>query len=985
MTTFRWLLAAAVAVTILPAGLLAQQTGTIRGRVTDAATQRPLAGAQVSVVGTAARAQTGASGEYELQGIAPGRRTVRAELVGRNSSDRTVSVTAGAIATVNFALSESAVALDAIVVTATGESRAREIATSLSKISAKNIEAAPVQNPQDVIAGRVPGVTVLSNSGQPGSGGTIRIRGTNSITQGNSPLIYVDGVRIYNESGPVALASRQGTLPLNDINAEDIESVEIVKGAAATTLYGTEASGGVIQIFTKKGSAGAPIWNAEVTAGFHNMGHLGPDSDETGLFLNRCRGDNLFGIDPARGDTTRFVDVTCPESGSWLQNGPIQRYNVSVRGGAEQMSYFLSGNYNNEEGVVETGWNKDGGFRGNFSFRPAEKLDFALSTAFTRRVIRWVPDGNNGSGLLLNVSRGPFNNFKGGKGDECAGVEVTCVSNGYILSQQNFNRSDHFISGLTINYRPTEKLSNRFAIGYDFNSANNETVYPYGYPNVPRGLLWGQDWEHTKLSLDYVGSFQNNFGSDVTSNFSWGGQLFEDRDTYTRVDANDFAGPAAPTLGSGARTEVVTDNNLRYVNAGIFLQEMLGWRDRLFITAGLRVDGNSAFGENFGLQPLPKLSASYVLSEHEFWPTWWNAMKLRAAVGYSSKAPGVFDAVRTYEAIAGDDGIPAVTPAQLGNADLGPELTREFEAGFDANFIDGRLGLDVTVYRQNTSDALIGVELPPSEGFLRSQLQNIGELQNTGAEVQLNAGLVQRTNLDWRARVNYSRVKSEALDLGGRDIFTGLDSYVREGFPVPSYFGARVINPNEIADPIVVQDTFIGEVYPTRTLGIGTTLTFQDRLTLDVLGEHHGGQYLANWVGYQNARRGTWQPCFATQAKLRAAKAGDASALAGVTALERARCGIDRRAINNDFWIEPADFFKLRSVSLTYNLPEAWTRGFRSTSITLAGRNLFTSTDYSGTDPEVQDARDASGRLGRRDYYNLPPVRTFTVSARVSF
>ncbi|HEV2149338.1 MAG TPA: SusC/RagA family TonB-linked outer membrane protein [Longimicrobiaceae bacterium] len=987
--------------------LAAQATGTIRGRVTNASSQRPLSGAPVAIPGTNRRAVTDETGSYQIANVPAGSRTVRAEMIGFAPVERAVSVTAGGTATADFALSESAISLDALVVTATGEARTREIATSMAKISSQNIENAPVSNPQDVIAGRAPGVTVMSNSGQPGAGGTIRIRGTNSVSQGNSPLIYVDGVRIYHEGGPVALAARQGSLPLNDISAEDIESIEIVKGAAATTLYGTEASGGVIQIFTKRGTAGPPVWSAEVTTGMSRMGHVGPSSDRNGLFMNRCSGDGLFGVNydlprsRTKPDTVRFVDVTCPSGGSWLKDGGIRRYNLSVRGGAENMTYFLSGNYGGETGVIapagggtlgvdgEPGWNKDGGIRGNFSFQPSGKLEFSLNSAYTRRVTRWVPDGNNGSGLLLNVSRGPFNNFKGGKGDQCSGVQVTCLSNGYILTQQNFNRGDHFITGLTMNYRPTERLSNRLSVGYDFNSQNNQTVYPYGYPNVALGLIWAQDWEHSKLSVDYVGSFQDEIAS-LASTFSWGAQLFEDRDTYTRVNGENFAGPGEPTLESAAKVLLSRDRNQRVINAGLFLQEMVGWRDRLFVTAGMRVDGNSAFGEEFGLQMYPKLSASYVLSDHDFWPQWWDAMKLRAAMGWSGKAPGAFDAVKTWDPIAGDEGTPGVSPRQLGNPNLGPERTREYEAGMDASLFGGRLGLDLTAYRQNTFDALIPVEYPPSQGFIFSQLENVGELQNTGFEAQLNGGVLQTSMLDWRARVNYSQVRSEVIDVDGREISTGSGTFVKEGFAIPAYFGAKITNPDRFEDPLVEENAFIGGGYPTRTVGVGTTLTFRDRVTLDALGEYQGGHYLANWVGYQNARRGTWAPCHDVQEKLFAAQRGNTSALEGVTARQRAQCAIDRTKMNDDYWIEPADFFKLRTVSLTYELPSRWLLGGRSASVTLAGRNLFKSSGYSGTDPEVYDARDASNgdavnELGRRDYYNLPPVRSVMASVRVSF
>jgi outer membrane receptor protein involved in Fe transport len=374
-----------------------------------------------------------------------------------------------------------------------------------------------------------------------------------------------------------------------------------------------------------------------------------------------------------------------------------------------------------------------------------------------------------------------------------------------------------------------------------------------------------------------------------------------------------------------------------------------------------------------------------VISEESFWPKWIETMKLRAALGESGKAPGAFDAVRTWDPIAADEGTPAFTPAQRGNPNLGPERTREIEAGFDMSTLKERLGIEFTAYRTRTLGALIGVAYPPSEGFTLNQLENVGTLQNRGLELGVNLGLVRTAAVDWNARVNVTAMKSKTIDTEGREISTGLATYVKEGYPVPAYFGTKVTNPKAIADPILQENAFLGAVYPTRIIGAGTTLTLWKNVTLDVLGEFQRGAYLNNFVGYQNALRGIWRPCFDVQAKLRAAKAGDASALNGVTALQRARCAIDREKQNSNYWIEKADFFKLRSVSLTYDLPQRLVRFGRATSLTLAGRNLYRSTKYSGTDPEDQDASDAAGRLGRRDYYNLPPARSVQASLRVTF
>jgi TonB-dependent SusC/RagA subfamily outer membrane receptor len=290
---------------------------------------------------------------------------VRVQRVGFAPATRIVTVGAGETVSLDFDLRAAAIVLEQMVVTATGEERKREIANALSTISSEEIATAPVQNAQQIITARAPGVTVLGNSGQPGAGGTIVLRGINSVSQGNTPIIYVDGVRIFSGATPVVPNARQRTNPFNDIAAEDIDRIEIVKGAAATTLYGTEASGGVIQIFTKRGLSGAPVWSLEVTGGTNDLKTMGPDGDPTGVFVKQCRGPELYGLNIVStsstfGQEVPFEDPTCPASGSWLRTGAIQRYAASVRGGTDLMRYSLAGNLADEDGSIPASHLTDG-------------------------------------------------------------------------------------------------------------------------------------------------------------------------------------------------------------------------------------------------------------------------------------------------------------------------------------------------------------------------------------------------------------------------------------------------------------------------------------------------------------------------------------------------------------------------------------------------------------------------------------------------
>jgi TonB-dependent SusC/RagA subfamily outer membrane receptor len=374
------------------------QTGEISGRVTDAVTGEPLEAAAVVVLGTNIRARTRVDGLYNLMGVAMGQHRLRVMIIGYATQTATANVQSGLTTTVDFALNASVISLDAMVVTGqAGAVSRREIGNSISTIGAETIANLPISDVGQALQGLAAGVTVMDNSGQVGVGQRIRLRGINSVSMGNQPLIYVDGVRILDralnddpETGNLAPS------PLHDINPEDIERVEVVKGAAATTLYGTEASAGVIQIFTRRGSQGAPRWSISIDQGFNNQGHIGPSKDinPTGLGMNNCNFTGIAG-DPefATGDWMFPADTLgCPESGSWFRNGHLQRYNVSVRGGSEDMNYFLSARWGSENGTVAPQNSTDYSIRANLGFSLGPTMTLQFNTNYARRDVTWIPE-----------------------------------------------------------------------------------------------------------------------------------------------------------------------------------------------------------------------------------------------------------------------------------------------------------------------------------------------------------------------------------------------------------------------------------------------------------------------------------------------------------------------------------------------------------------------------------------------------------------
>lgn len=967
-----------------PIRVQSRQEGALTGMVQEASTLEPLSAVQVSIPELGRGVLTSGNGRFSFDEIPAGTYTVRAERIGYQVAEISVEVQSGATANVELRLRTEALRLDQVVVTGTGrETRTREMGTSVGQVDASDFRHAPVRSTEDILMGREAGVTVELRSGQPGAMSQITLRGPTSVdAYRNQPLIYVDGVRLYSHGIRGAQNARQGVHALQSIPAQDIERIEVVRGAAASTLYGSEAAGGVIQIFTKQGASGDAVWEVDLGAGLNTVSGIGPGPYNQYV---DCAGE-MEVLERGTWDWLTMRDPTCPSSGSWISNGRLLNLGASVRGGGENLTYFVSGQRDQEEGVIAPGQSTSTRVRGNFAFTPADNLSVSVSSQYYNNEIRWIPDGDRGSGFFVNVMRGPESRFQDDA--ECAGMNPVpdiCLVNARVLSHQVSHQwTDHFTLGGTVRWEPSTSLSQRFTLGYDYIDSLGQEIVMFGFHRAGRdeGRIRDRRQFRGTLSIDYVGSWtvEEVLGRDIASSFSWGAQLVETDWTRLYTTADNFAGPGLTTLDSARETAITSDIQRRTINPGVFFQEQIGFQDRFYLTLGLRVDGHSAFGEDFGFQTYPKIGASWVVSDHDFWPDHiFQAFRVRGALGEAGAAPGAFDATRTWDIVPVVGGF---TPNVLGNSELGPERTREIELGFEATTLENRLALELNTYLHDTKDALIGVQPIPSTGFLSRQDFNIGHIQSRGFEFSVDAELYRSPTLSWSARGHYAWNESEAIDLAGETAWSSQRQQVSEGNPVPSYVGPRLLNPDEFADPIYSDgDEFLGPSWPVHNIGIGTTVMLGDRITFDAQGEFQGGHLVQNSTGYQNALRGTWAPCWDIQ---RAMATGDEGFLSGATARDRVRCSIDPAVQDGYQWLEDGDFFKLRVVSLTYDIPQRWLPGLDQTTVTVSGRNLLEITDYSGVSVEANQGSNPN-TMTRRDHYQVPPYRTFQISVKTRF
>jgi TonB-dependent starch-binding outer membrane protein SusC len=766
------------------------QTGQVTGRVLDAQSGGPLSEVQVYIPGLQLGALSRADGRFLILNVPAGTHTLQAERIGLTTGTQSINVTAGGTVTTDFRLESAALGLDEIIVTgAAGSARRREIGNSIAQINMANVADRPVVV-SDLLQGAAPGIELTGGGGQLGQGKQIRLRGNSSVGMSNQPIVYVDGVRMMDGGFPrvdtpgmtQGRGARTTSSPLDNINPNDIDRIEVIKGSAATTLFGTEASAGVIQIFTKRGSTGAPVWTAEMQQGtgwakawgangvnYMNMEHFyrsplwgggydgGPNATSQCIQANTPGRDGTGFDETTRnrmwGDHNASADGNC----SYPGRQHYQTYNMSVRGGGTGLQYFLSGAYQDDTGMMPLDELERYNLQANFTMNPTDDLQVLWTTGFTRQRVQLTPSGNNLSGIELQVMRGDQNYFQNG--------DPRVVSQALDYDHQQW--IERVTTGMTVNYSPIDDLTNRFTVGYDYNQQEGRNLMPQGFWELPQGSVVNDIFQRRMLTFDYVGTYSFPITEAINSNFSWGGQAIGNDLRRTTAHGMNFPGAAQPTVSSAAirRSE---EEREKVWNAGFFFQNVFGIEDKYFVTLGMRVDGNSAFGEGFGLQTYPKASAAWVVSDEDFWPEGFGSLRVRTAYGQSGRAPGTFDAVRTWDPI-GFIGRPAFQPDNRGNPDLGPEVTSEFEMGFEGSWLQDRLSATFTYFNQKTTDALMNVSAIPSLGFSSAQQENVGEIENKGIELQLDGAVVQGASWGVDLGLGISTAYSKVLDLGGID------------------------------------------------------------------------------------------------------------------------------------------------------------------------------------------------------------------------
>jgi TonB-dependent starch-binding outer membrane protein SusC len=813
--TFGVALALAALVGWSPAPVAAQATGTLVGTVRDGSSQRPLEAVQVYIGGTGIGALTNAAGRFLLLNVPAGEHVLVAEIVGYRAGSSTVTVAAGQSAVADFALAQTAISIDQIVVTGAGiATEKRKLGNTIATIDASSLDNAPIADFSQMIAGREPGVVSLPSSGYTGEGARIRIRGSASLSQLNEPIIYVDGIRV-DRSAVESFNGQGSPSRLDDIPPESIERIEILKGAAAATLYGTEASNGVIQIFTKRGRAGAPRFTAQadLTGIQVPTNRILPIADYAKSAEDQARiaarwGQNVALYEPFERDI--IPDL--------LGTGFGQIYSGSVSGGSEAFQYFVSGRLTTEDGPYdaqknfpvidlepEVDTNRRASITTNFTVIPSSKVRIGVSTLYSD-MEHHTPDNSNNiygvfsSQLMTQLRLATPDNLYGNP------AFATGRENSY---QQNFVNSQHFAGSTNIGFTPTDNFRLDGTFGLDFTSDDAVAFRPYAWNvddfsgSTPDGNRTVTENRSREITADLKGSYILRTDR-IENTLLFGGQGFLRQRQSAGGGGRDFPGPGLETL-SALASESSFESWLRVTQIGGYLQDQVGYDDWVFLTLGGRWDANSAFGESFETAFYPKVSLSVVPSMGLDWTSETiSTFRVRGALGKSGLQPGAFDKFTTFNPLPSAEG-PGVQPWNLGNDALKPEISTEWEMGTELGLFNDKWSLDATYWNRTVTDALVARQFPVTGGFSRTQLDNIGELKSWGVELNLRGALIQREGLSVNVFANTAYLNEEITSMGGAPpLKTGgsyprYRNYLTEGFTPGAFFGAKLA---DLAIPI---------------------------------------------------------------------------------------------------------------------------------------------------------------------------------------
>lgn len=983
-------------------------SAVIIGHVTSGA-GAPVVAALVSIRDLRLSATTNDAGLFRIV-IPPDRFTAKTDTlrvvrIGYRPTSVAFRIAAGQV-TVDVVMATAAVALDQVVVTGTaGNQERRAQAAVVTSIDATDIMAkAPVLDVNQLLYAQAPGVSMTNASGTSGSNTRIDIRGQASISLSNYPLVFVDGVRVTAgpRTAPGNAVGGQSLNALSDLNPDDIASIEVVKGPAAATLYGADASAGVIQILTKKGRPGARQFTQKLSL---QDDVLQPNFTPYTNYA-KCTASLVAAtsVNPlCKGQTIgTVISDNVLVRNDVFNNGSSGNIAYSLQGGNDNFGYYASFSATNESGTTPNNFLNHRSGRVNFTWNATPKLSLDASI-YVARMDDKLPKGDQDSnGFMLGGDFGsPTSVITGSNGSLAGGWFIASTS---VTSISSINTEDNTLRGtpsIQLRYSPTSWFTNRITLGQDLIHILGTQLYPKNslnwYSAVQNtGQISVNESDANLYTVDYLGNISGRFGAhdQVSSDFSFGSQWINSVATSLSgvgqgllTNTNDVVGAATTTTASQGYGQSKS--------FGYFGQEQIGLNDRLYLQLGARIDRNSAFGTNYGSFFLPKAGLSYVLSQEQFWQDRLSSIstfRLRAAYGTTGRSPSSTAALQTFSKAnyITDAGavLPGVSPGSPGNANLKPERGTEFEGGFDAGFFHDRIGLEATYFDKISKDLLLALPIAPSSGFSSSPLVNIGQVSNKGLELSLRATAFSSRNLTWDIAATTNTVTNRIDNMGSVTPFVSANNQCfKPGMEVGAWCVPQVIRVDSVNNKTFVTDT---------SVNVGGQIAKYESSLSSTMTIYRNFRVYFQFDGKFGYKIYDLTKDFRDRSVANSAEAVLPADQGGYSANERLRrlgpfftqtAGTPvGTSLVRDPYIVSGDFVRLREMAVTWSLPTQIGErlGLPGSSITFGGRNLWLSTKYPGFDPEVNGA-DGLVNLYRADVFTTPQNRRLFTRLNLQF
>ena len=991
----------------------------------------------VQVKGTSLGSSTDLDGTYSFFGdLKPGQHVLNFTGVGLQSKEQTIRIGSETSYTVDISLAQDALNLDEVVVTGvTAGTTRKQLGSYISTVKGEQLNKGGSSNVLSALQGKTLGAQIIQNNGDPSGGVSVRLRGISSVLSSSDPLFILDGVIINNATNRVTNTQAGydgtnfvGTIGQNrlaDINPADIDHIEVLNGAAAAAIYGSRANSGVVQIFTKRGVSGAPVVSfssgitvsrlrkkLEVSTALTKFG--GP-TDGAGALTQDII--TTIGTPPAL--PTNTTPVTRYDYQDYIfRTGIGTDNNVSVSGGTDKTKYYLSGSFYFNQGIVQNTDYRKYNFRVNVDQTFNNWLSVNLGLNYINSAANQKPDGNSFFSPMNSVTiignfhdiqtRDALGNIKA-VGERGRINPVSVIED--FKQREEVNR---IISNLGVKLKPFKGLTFDYMLGFDTYSQNGTTYMPpFAYnastaffggaatldPTLNGYASTGNDYFY-QINNELSGTYQFNINSNIGSTTQLGYSVQYEKNKYALLQGRGLS-PFVETVNGASTILPAVDDRTELSVSGAYLQQNFKFKNQLFLTGAVRLDGSSIFGEEERNQVYLKGNASYIISESNFWEgmNWWNFFKVRVAYGESGNLTGIgaYSRFNSYTSNSFLSRTALNSSTVLANEKVKPERQKELEIGTDMAFFNNRLAVTFNWYKKRVEDMLINRVIAPTNGF-GSLLDNFGSLENRGYEVLLKGSPVSKKDLRWDVTLIYNHNRNKILEVGPSLTLIGTNAgapiALLEGFPVGVFYGtffAVDADGNQVKSAAGI---------PQLEKGIqNSALSYTPQRDVNGL---PSGTTLRKVIGDPNP---DWTGSFTNELSFKKFYLSvQFDAVQGVDVFNadfRTRQGVGNGKVAEqehngqiprgwilgvyqieEWRVDDGSFVKLREISMSYNLGKI--KFFRDLTLSLSGRNLISWDDYKGYDPEVNSAGQSTLLRGI-DFGSVPIPASFRFGISAKF